>query len=151
MNRLLPLLPLLLALACSDRDLCAEAPLCEENRAINCEISCTVGPCSTGGYSIECGDDATCTVHPGDLNSPGFSRSRALCVQEGSASCDPETAAAPLCDDQGGVTGCSGYKRLIRVPCAQAGVYFKSAACCRSGNPPDAGTPDGGTSPDGGP
>ncbi|ADO74069.1 hypothetical protein [Stigmatella aurantiaca] len=149
MNRLL-LLPLLL-LACSDRDLCTEAPLCEDGRAINCEPSCPVGPCSTGPSSLACGESATCTIVPGDLASPRFFRSRALCVEEGSASCDPATAGPPVCPGDGLIQGCSAYKRVIRAPCAQAVLYFTNVACCSGAGPVDGGTPDGGTSSDGGP
>ncbi|MDY7228630.1 hypothetical protein [Hyalangium rubrum] len=153
MYRLLPLAPLLWLLACNDRDLCAESPLCEENRAVNCEPSCTVGPCSNGPNILPCGESAMCSIVPGDINSQRFFRSRALCVQEGSASCDPTTSGAPTCDGQGAqgiISGCSEYKRVIRASCTQAGLYFSNTACCQ-GEPTDGGTPDGGTStPDGG-
>jgi hypothetical protein len=150
-NRALLLAPLFLLLSCSDRDYCAEAPSCDRDLAINCEPSCTVGPCSTGPHLLECGDTASCTVVVGETSSPRFFRSRALCVEEGSASCEPTTAAAPVCDGQGAITGCSGYKRVIRAPCAQAALYFTESACCRNTGQPDGGT-DGGTggSTDGG-
>ena len=151
MYRALSLAPLLLLLGCSERDLCAESPLCEENRAINCEPSCTVGPCSTGAHTLECGGQAMCSVVPGDVNSQRFFRSRALCVQEGNASCDPATAGAPVCEGTSVVIGCSGYNRLIRAPCAQSALYFTEAACCRGGGGGgDGGVPDAGTSTDGG-
>jgi hypothetical protein len=150
-HRALFVAPLLLLLACSDRDLCAEAPLCEENRAINCEPTCTVGPCSTGAHPLDCGDTATCTIVTGDLASPRFFRSRALCVQEGSASCDPATAPAPVCEGKTIVTGCSEYKRVIRASCSQSALYFSNAPCCLTGGGPgDGGVPDAGTSTDGG-
>jgi hypothetical protein len=149
MNRALSLVPLLLLLACSDREYCAEAPLCEEGRAINCERSCSVGPCSTGPHLLECGAGASCQVVLGDPSSPRFFRSRALCVEEGSASCDPATAAAPVCDGQGMITGCSGYKHVIRASCSQAALYFTHSACCRNSGQGDAGTP--GEPTDGGP
>lgn len=151
MNRALLLAPLFLLLSCNDRDYCAEAPSCDKNLAINCEPSCTVGPCSTGPHLLGCGDFASCTVVVGETSSPRFFRSRALCVEDGTASCDPSTADAPVCDGQGAIIGCSGYKRVIRAPCAQAALYFTDSACCRNTSPPDGG-PDGGTggSPDGG-
>ncbi len=148
MYRVLCLAPLLLLLACSGRDLCAEAPLCEENRATNCEPTCTVGPCSTGAHTLECGEEATCSIVLGDPASARYFRSRALCVQEGSASCDPATAGAPVCEGNKVVTGCSGYRRIIRAPCAQSALYFTDAPCCRSGG--NGGGTDGGTSTDGG-
>ncbi|XXF76482.1 hypothetical protein P2318_26005 [Myxococcaceae bacterium GXIMD 01537] len=149
--RFLTLAPLLLLCACSETDYCAEAPLCEDGRAINCEPSCTVGPCSTGPHFQTCAESEACTIVPGDLTSSRYFRSRALCVQ-GAEACDPATAGPPSCDGQGSVTGCSGYKRVIHTSCSQAGLYFESAPCCRGApNPstPDAGTPDGGV-PDGG-
>ncbi len=148
MYRPLLLVPLFL-LSCSSRDYCAEAPLCENGQAINCERTCSVGPCSTGANIVDCGESATCSVVVGDINSPRFFHSRALCVADGSASCDPSTAGAPVCDGQGTVMGCSGYNRVIRASCSQAGLYFTNADCCRGGTQGDGGTPDGG-SPDGG-
>jgi hypothetical protein len=149
--RALSLAPLLLLLGCSERDLCAEAPTCDENLAINCEPSCTVGPCSTGPHTLECGDNARCSVITGDTSSPRFFRSRALCIEEGNASCDPATAGEPVCEGTSVVTGCSGYKRVIRAPCSQSALYFTDApACCRGGGSGDGGVPDGGTSTDGG-
>ena len=152
MYRALLLAPLLLLLGCSERDVCAEAPLCEEDVAINCEPTCTVGPCSTGPHRLECGETATCAIVTGEVGSQRFFRSRALCVQEGTASCDPATAGAPTCEGTSVVVGCSEYKRLIRAPCGQAALYFTEAACCRGGGfPLDGGTTtDGGTSRDGG-
>ncbi len=149
MHRLLLLTPLFLLLGCSGRDYCAETPLCEEDKAINCERSCTVGPCSTGANIVECGGTATCSVVVGDLTSQRFFRSRALCIEDGSASCDPATAPPPTCDGSGLVMGCSGYKRVIRASCSQAALYFTSADCCRTTTQPDGGTPGGPT--DGGP
>jgi hypothetical protein len=148
--RVLSLAPLLFLLACSERDLCAEAPLCEEDRAINCEPTCTVGPCSTGSHTLECGENATCSIVTGDVSSARFFRSRALCVQEGSASCDPATSGAPVCEGTSVVVGCSDYKRVIRAPCAQSALYFTNAPCCRGGGSGDGGVADGGTSTDGG-
>lgn len=141
--------PLLLLLACSGRDYCAEAPLCEEDKAINCERSCTVGPCSTGANIVDCGATASCSVVAGDLSSQRFFRSRALCIEDGSASCDPATAPPPTCDGSGLVMGCSGYKRVIRASCSQSALYFTSADCCRGTAQSDGGTPGGST--DGGP
>jgi hypothetical protein len=149
MHRALSLIPLLL-LSCSDRDYCAEAPLCEEGKAINCQRSCLVGPCSTGAHLFECGGSASCTVAVGDSTSALFFSARALCVEEGSAPCDPATAGAPVCDGLGAIMGCSGYKRVIRAPCSQAALYFTSSDCCRGILPGDGGVPDGG-SPDAGP
>jgi hypothetical protein len=102
-----------------------------------------VGPCSTGPIEQECAEGTTCTVVPGDLNDARFFRSRAVCAKDLSV-CDPATAAAPTCDGQGSVSGCSAYRRTIRVSCAQSGVYFRDAACCRGGGT-DGGTSDGGT------
>jgi hypothetical protein len=155
-SRALCLAPLLLLLlSCADHDYCGEAPLCDNDRAINCERTCSVGPCSTGQNIVECGTAATCSVVVGDANSARFFASRAMCVEEGSASCDPATAGAPVCDGQGLIIGCSGYNRVIRASCSQAGLYFTQSECCRTGIPsdgglPDAGTPDAG-SPDAGP
>ncbi len=150
--RVLPLAALLLLSACSSSDPCAEAPLCdEEGLAINCEPGCTVGPCSNGPQFQQCSEAETCTIVSGDINSPRFFRSRALCTQSGEA-CDPATAGAPVCDGAGAVTGCSAYKRTIRIACSQSGLYFENAACCRGGNvpgPSDGGTSDGGV-PNGG-
>ncbi|WP_224244301.1 hypothetical protein [Hyalangium gracile] len=150
MSKALLLVPLLLLLSCSDDDDCAKTPLCEEDKALNCERSCSVGPCSTGLNTVECGAAATCELVVGETSSPRFFRSRALCVEEGSASCDPDTAGAPVCEGQGLIIGCSGYKRVIRASCSQAGLYFTNSDCCRTGNPGDGGVPDGG-SPDAGP
>ncbi len=149
MHRPLLLAPLLLLLSCSSRDYCAEAPLCEQDKAINCEPSCTVGPCSTGPNIVDCGGSASCSVVVGETSSPRFFRSRALCIEDGSASCDPATAPPPTCDGSGLVMGCSGYKRIIRASCSQAALYFTSADCCRATAQPDGGMPDGST--DGGP
>lgn len=154
--RTLPLAALLLLLsACTERDLCAETPLCEEGRAINCESACTVGPCSNGPQFQTCGEAEACTVVLGDQETQRFRRSRAVCAQ-GQDACDPATAGAPTCDGERNVTGCSAYKRTIRVACSQAGLFFEDAACCRgvttSPPPTDGGLPDGGTSgTDGGP
>lgn len=148
MSRALFLAPLLLLLSCSHDD-CADAPLCDNGKAVNCERTCSVGPCSTGVNTLDCGDSATCSVVVGDTNSSRFFHSRALCIENGSASCDPSTYGTPVCDGAGLVMGCSGYNRVIRASCSQAGLYFTSADCCRQGNPGDGGIPDGG-SPDGG-
>ncbi|HYH98043.1 hypothetical protein [Hyalangium sp.] len=142
MNRALLLAPLFLLLSCSDRDYCAEAPRCDEAYAINCEPSCTVGPCSTGPHLLECEAGERCTVVVGDSSSPRFFRSRALCVEEGSASCDPATAPAPVCEEQGVITGCSGYKRVIRTSCSQAALYFTESKCCRETPQVDGGPID---------
>jgi hypothetical protein len=143
--RTLPLAALLLLLsACSERDLCAETPLCEEGRAINCESACTVGPCSNGPQFQTCGEAESCTVVLGDQETQRFRRSRAVCAQ-GEATCEPATAGPPTCDSEGNVTGCSAYKRTIRVACAQSGLFFENAACCRGIVPPNT-TTDGGTS-----
>lgn len=141
--------PLLLLLACSARDYCAEAPLCEEDKAINCERSCTVGPCSTGANIVECGGPASCSVVVGDISSQRFFRSRALCIEDGSPPCDPALSPPPICDGSGLVIGCSGYKRIIRASCSQSALYFTTADCCRGVDQPDAGMPNGST--DGGP
>lgn len=148
--RPLPLAALLLLLsACTERDLCAETPLCEDGRAINCESACTVGPCSNGPQFQACGEAEACTIVLGDQETQRFRRSRAVCAQ-GQDACDPTTASAPTCDSEGNVTGCSAYKRTIRVSCSQAGLFFENAACCRGGTTPppptDGGVPDGGTS-----
>jgi hypothetical protein len=148
-NRPLLLTPLLLLLACSDRDYCAETPLCEEDKAINCERTCTVGPCSTGPNIVDCGATASCSVVVGDPTSQRFFRSRALCIEDVSASCEPATAPPPTCDGSGLVMGCSGYKRVIRASCSQSALYFTSADCCRATAQPDGGVPGGST--DGGP
>ncbi len=146
--RLLLLAALLLLSACSSSDLCAEAPSCdEEGLAINCEPGCTVGPCSNGPQFQQCAEAEACSIVTGDINSPRFFRSRALCTQSADA-CDPATAAAPVCDGAGAVTGCSAYKRVIRISCSQAGLYFENAACCRGGTNP--GPPDAGSGTDGG-
>lgn len=147
MPRLPPLSALLLVSvlcgACSEDDLCAQAPRCDGNTSLNCDSVCTVGPCSTGPIELECAEETTCTVVPGDINDPRFFRSRAVCAQD-LAVCDPESAPPPTCDGSGFVSGCSAYRRAIRVSCAQAGTYFRDAACCRGGGT-DAGTPDAGT------
>ncbi|MBU8899251.1 hypothetical protein KRR26_26905 [Corallococcus sp. M34] len=128
--------------ACSNGNLCSLAPRCDDGIALNCDTACVVGPCSTGPTELECAEGTTCTVVPGDSNDARFFRSRAVCAQELSA-CDPATAAPPVCDGRGFVSGCSAYRRNIHVTCAQAGVYFRDAACCR-GSIPDAGAPDAG-------
>lgn len=146
--RTLSLAVLLLLSACTERDLCAETPLCEEGRAINCESACTVGPCSNGPQFQTCGEAESCTIALGDQETQRFRRSRAVCAQ-GQEACEPATAAAPTCDSEGNVTGCSAYKRTIRVSCSQAGLFFEDAACCRGGTTPppaDGGVSDGGTS-----
>jgi hypothetical protein len=149
-SRTLILVPLFLLLSCSGTDYCAEAPLCENDKAINCERTCSVGPCSTGANIVECGPTASCSVVVGDLSSQRFFRSRALCVEDGSASCDAATAGAPVCDGQGLVMGCSGYNRIIRASCSQAGLYFTHSDCCRGNNQGDGGTQTDGGTPDGG-
>ena len=139
----------LLTSACSGGDLCAQAPRCDDTEALNCETACTVGPCSTGPTVQDCGEGATCTVVPGDRNDARFYRSRAVCAR-GLAACNPADAPPPVCEDGRFVTGCSAYRRDIRVPCTQAGLYFAQVpACCRAGagdGGSDAGTPDAGTS-----
>ncbi|NMO15544.1 hypothetical protein HPC49_07535 [Pyxidicoccus fallax] len=138
----------LLASACSDGDLCAQAPRCDDSEAINCETGCTVGPCSTGPTVQECNEGTSCTVIPGDREDARFYRSRAVCAKSLSA-CDPAAAPPPVCEGERFVTGCSAYRRDIRVPCSQAGLYFAQVpACCRGGaadGGADAGTADGGS------
>ncbi|QSQ24011.1 hypothetical protein JY651_03255 [Pyxidicoccus parkwayensis] len=137
----------LLNVACSDGDLCAQAPRCDDSEAINCETACAVGPCSTGPTVQDCGKDTTCTVVPGPRNDARFYRSRAVCTFDLKA-CSPADAGPPVCEGERLVRGCSAYLRDIRVPCSQAGLYFAQVpACCLGGG--DAGTPDGG-SPDAG-
>lgn len=151
-----PTLPaLLLALltsACSG-DLCSQAPRCDDSEALNCEPACTVGPCSSGPIAQECAEDTTCTVVPGDRNDARFYRSRAVCAKELTA-CNPAEAAPPVCEEGRFAVGCSAYRRVIRVPCSQSGLYFAQAPACCSGVEGDAGTLDGGTAdggvPDGG-
>jgi hypothetical protein len=141
---------------CPARDYCAESPLCEDNRAVNCEPSCQVGPCSNGPKFRECGAQTRCEIRPGDPSSTRFFRARAVCVLPQTDVCDPATAPTPTCDGLGNITGCSAYKRVIVASCSQAGLFFASSACCASGpgdGGTDGGTPDGGTGggePDGG-
>ncbi|HLL52430.1 MAG TPA: hypothetical protein VK447_02730 [Myxococcaceae bacterium] len=132
----------LLATGCPARDYCAESPLCEDNRAINCEPICQVGPCSNGPKFRECGASATCRIVPGDPSSARFFRGRAVCVLPQTDVCDPATAPAPTCDGLGNITGCSAYRRVIVASCSQAGLFFAQPACCASGA--DGGVPDGG-------
>ena len=142
----------LLASACSGGDLCAQAPRCDDSEAINCETGCTVGPCSTGPTVQDCDNGATCTVIPGDRTDARFYRTRAVCALS-LAACNPTDAPPPVCEGERFVTGCSAYRRDIRVPCSQAALYFAQVpACCRGGageGGSDAGTGDGGT-PDAG-
>jgi hypothetical protein len=138
----------LLASACSGGDLCAQAPRCDDTEAINCETGCTVGPCSTGPTVQDCGEDTTCTVVPGDRTDARFYRARAVCARALTA-CNPADAPPPVCEGERFVTGCSAYRRDLRVPCAQAALYFAQVpACCRGAagdGGSDAGTPDAGT------
>lgn len=138
------LLLVLLTSACSGGDLCSQAPRCDGTEALNCEPTCTVGPCSSGPSVQECGEDTTCTVVPGDRNDPRFYRSRAVCAKE-LAACNPADAAPPVCEEGRFAVGCSAYRRTIRVSCSQAGLYFTQAPACCSGTGGDAGTPDAGT------
>lgn len=143
----------LLAGGCPSGDLCAQAPLCDNNRTINCEPDCFSNPCSNGAKFHDCGAGATCEIRPGNLGSERFFRARAVCTVNGSDSCDPATAPAPTCDGLGNITGCSEYHRLTVAACSQAWLFFANAACCAGGGDggrPDAGPPDGGMS-DGGP
>lgn len=134
---------------CPERDLCAEAPLCEEGLAINCELGCSVGPCSNGPRIRECSARSECEIVPGPLSSTRFFRTRALCVLEATGTCDPATAPPPTCDGLGTITGCSAYRRVIEASCTQANLFFQDTSCCT--HPPDAGTSgDGGTPGDGG-
>lgn len=149
---------LLFTAACSDGDLCAQAPRCDDSEALNCESACAVGPCSTGPTVQDCGEGATCTVVPGNRTDARFYSSRAVCALERTA-CNPVDAPPPVCEGDRLVTGCSAYLRNIRVPCSQAGLYFAQVpACCRGAagdGGTDAGTPDAGTGdggiPDAGP
>ncbi|MCP3145068.1 hypothetical protein [Pyxidicoccus xibeiensis] len=135
------LLLVLLTSACSD-DLCASAPRCDDTEAINCEPTCAVGPCSTGPTVQDCGEATTCTVVPGDRDDSRFYRSRAVCARA-LAACNPAEAPAPTCEDGRFVVGCSAYRRDIRVPCSQAGLYFDRAPACCQGTPGDGGTDAG--------
>ncbi|MFP2924980.1 hypothetical protein ACLESO_07130 [Pyxidicoccus sp. 3LG] len=146
------LLLVLLLSACSD-DLCAAAPRCDDTEAINCEPTCAVGPCSTGPTVQDCGEETTCTVVPGDRNDARFYRSRAVCARNLTA-CNPAESPPPTCEGDRFVTGCSAYRRDIRVACSQAGLYFSQAPACCQGSAEDGGTdaglPDAGR-PDAGP
>ncbi|QDE92230.1 hypothetical protein BHS06_26465 [Myxococcus xanthus] len=141
MSRLaLPTLLLaLLTTACSE-DLCTQAPRCDDSEALNCEPECKVGPCSSGPILQACTERTTCTVVPGDRNDARFYRSRAVCAVTLEA-CDPATAAPPTCGSDRFVTGCSAYRRDIRVSCAQSALYFAQVPACCQG----LGTDDGGT------
>jgi hypothetical protein len=157
MMRLLSLCLLALLCACPERDYCAESPLCEEGRAINCDALCTAHPCTNSPRVSTCGESARCTVVPGPPDSPRFYKSRALCVVESSDTCEPQAAPPPTCDALGRVQGCSAYRRTVVAPCSQAELFFESAPCCRSapdggGPAADAGAeaPDAGGSADGG-
>ena len=143
------------SLSCSSEDLCGESPLCDNNAATNCEPSCTVGPCSNAPFTEDCGQNATCQIATGDINSTQFFRSRAVCVVAGSSSCDPASSPAPTCDGLGNIQGCSAYKQVIIAPCDNAGLFFANSDCCTQpfdggtdGGLGDGGLPDGG---DGGP
>lgn len=127
--------------ACPTSD-CANTPSCENNQAQNCVDSCTVGPCSTGFTSRDCGDQ-TCEVLIGDPQSTRFSHARAVCAVDTNL-CDPATAPPPQCDQNRNITGCSAYKRNVTVSCAQAAVYFTNPSCCTTGINEDAGVTDAG-------
>ncbi|MCP3103328.1 hypothetical protein LZ198_31045 [Myxococcus sp. K15C18031901] len=143
-RHLLTLLLALLVSACSQGDLCAEAPRCDDSEALNCETACAVGPCSTGPILQRCEQGTTCTVVPGSRSDPRFYRSRAVCAVNLSL-CDPATAAAPTCDEDGRfVTGCGAHLREVRVFCSQAALYFEEVPPCCKGVRPDGGTGDGG-------
>lgn len=136
---------LTLTAGCPDRNLCEVAPACEGANAINCISSCSVGPCSTGGQSHTCAEAEVCEVISGPRQSLRFNPARAVCAVNPTP-CDPATAPPPQCDGQDNLSGCSGYNRVITVPCSQAGIYFDSSACCTTGINPDAGvTTDAGT------
>ncbi|MFL5319190.1 MAG: hypothetical protein ACJ790_06000 [Myxococcaceae bacterium] len=141
-----------LGLAGCPTDDCANAPACQNGKALNCVDSCSVGPCSTGANFRDCGQ-LSCEVVIGNPASVRFSHDRALCVNDATA-CDPKTAPPPQCDFKGSVSGCSQYGRNITADCAQAAVFFDNATCCLTNVNPDAGAPDSGTpdagSPDGG-
>lgn len=146
MSRLaLPTLLLALLTSACSGDLCAEAPRCDGSEALNCEPACTVGPCSSGPILQECNEGTTCTVAPGDRSDARFYRSRAVCAVSLDA-CDPATTAPPTCGGDRFVTGCSAYRRNIRVSCSQSALYFaQPPACCMAAAPDDGGTPDAGT------
>lgn len=128
---------------CESENLCGLSPLCRDGQAINCDLSCTVGPCSNSPTFQDCpADTTTCVIAVGDQTSTRFFRSRAVCRLNGSASCDPAASAPPVCDGLGNVEGCSAYGEVIHVSCASASTFFEEAACCSE--PFDAGT-DGGT------
>jgi len=137
------LLALLLS-ACSDEDLCAEAPRCDGSEALNCETACAVGPCSTGPVFQRCDQGTTCAVVPGDRSDARFYRSRAVCAVSLSV-CDPTTAPEPTCDEDGRfVTGCGAHRREVRAFCSQAALYFADVPACCKGARPDGGASDGG-------
>ena len=133
-----------LALAgCESENLCGLSPLCRDGQAINCDPLCTVGPCSNSPVFQDCpADTTTCTIAVGKQDSTRFFHSRAVCQVTGSASCDPETSEAPVCDGLGSVQGCSAYGEVIVVSCRSAATFFEDAACCSQ--PIDGGT-DAGT------
>jgi hypothetical protein len=136
-----------LAVSCTSEDLCGQSPLCDANVATNCDPSCTVGPCSNSPTIRDCGEQASCQIASGDINSTRFFRARAVCVVSGSSGCDPDASTPPTCDGLGNIQGCSAYKQVIVAPCAQAGLFFDSSECCL--HPPDGGLPDAGA-PDAG-
>ncbi|WP_342375610.1 hypothetical protein NVS55_30560 [Myxococcus stipitatus] len=145
MSRYLSSLLLVLFLsACSSEDPCDEAPRCDGSEALNCEVACTVGPCSTGAIFQQCEQGTTCTVVAGDRSDSRFYRSRAVCARSLSV-CDPATAPAPTCEDGRFVVGCGAHRRDIRAFCSQAALYFKKVPeCCLNGGG-DGGVTDGGT------
>jgi len=125
---------------CEYPDLCRLAPTCEENRATNCDYSCS--GCSGSPDLRECGT-ATCQVLAGDPTSPAFFRDRAACVVPGSGDCDPQTAGAPTCQD-GVIRGCSAYRKVVEANCARADRYFEDTTCCGLPQGGDDGGTDGG-------
>jgi hypothetical protein len=128
---------------CESENLCGLSPLCRDGQAINCDPSCTVGPCSNSPTFQDCpADTTTCVVALGDPSSTRFFRSRAVCQVTGSASCDPAVAGPPVCDGLGSVEGCSAYGEVIHASCESASTFFEDAACCSG--PLDGGT-DAGT------
>lgn len=139
-----PLLLLSLSLtlsACVESDLCARAPGCEDNRALNCDYTCA--GCTGTPDLKECGASATCQVAPGDPTSILFHRDRAVCVVAETEQCNPSASPAPTCSN-GVIRGCSEYRRVIEASCARADKYFLDTSCCTTpGGGADAGV-DGG-------
>lgn len=129
-------------MGCEEGNLCGLSPLCRDGQAINCDPSCTVGPCSNSPTFQDCPEDTTtCVIAVGKQDSTRFFRSRAVCQLNGSASCDPSVSAPPVCDGLGSVQGCSAYGEVIVASCTSAATFFEDAACCSQ--PFDGGT-DGG-------